>query len=269
MNGVSASGKAAGWRTDASAGTARQNYMLTWNGTATPTAAFFNGLDGTTAGEAFLINGNGTIIFGRSPILVGGTEFYAYKVVNPGPSQTINALPEFPDTGGSASRAFPYGCTPDGKYAVGMNYRGMEKAVVWDTGVADTNNWTILDLTELARLRGIIGDFDGNLRRAYSVGTNSQGLVVTGKGVSTGVTRAFVMTVPLPIAPELTISGSGGSYTVSYLGLGNATNVLEYTTNLSLPHTWTPIDTNTSGSISTYYDYSPPDTQRFYRAHIQ
>lgn len=271
MNGVSASGRAAGWRTD-STDTYRQNYMITWNGTATPAPVFFNGLDGSTAGEAFSISADGNTIFGRSPTVSDPYSTYAYKVENPGPSQTINALPEFPDTAGSGTRAVPYGCTPDGKYAVGMNYRGTEEAVVWDTSDPDPAKWTVLDLTELAKFLGLNGSFT-RLNRAYSVGTNGTGLVITGVGIwqpeEPIYARAFVMTVPLPLAPVVRLSSAGGLYTLSYLGLGNATTVLEYTTNLSLPNLWSPLDSSTSGSTATYDDVAPADPQRFYRARLQ
>jgi len=277
LDSVSGTGRAVGWRwlTGASY---RNNYVIDYNvpgGSGSPLFNF-NGLAGTTEGEAFCVSIDGNVIFGRSPIITFVTELHAYKALFFGPYATngttlasLGALPHFFDTGGSTSLDAPYGCTPDGKYAVGMNYRGTEKAVVWDTSNEDTNKWTVLDLTELAKLCGIAGEFDGNLRRAYSVGTNAQGLVVTGSGVSVGVTRAFVMTVPLPIAPQLTIAKQGGWFQVDYLGLGNATNVLEYTTNLSLPNSWVPLDTNMSGSVTTYYDSAPVEAQKYYRVLIQ
>ena len=66
-------------------------------------------------------------------------------------------LPDFPDTAGSTRLATPYGCSADGRYAVGMNYRGAERAVLWDTGDANPANWTVLDLTERAAAEGILG----------------------------------------------------------------------------------------------------------------
>ena len=67
---------------------------------------------------------------------------------------SVAQLPNFPDAAGSANLAIPYGCTADGKYAVGMNYRGMEKAVLWDTHDASATNWTVTDLTDLALAGG-------------------------------------------------------------------------------------------------------------------
>jgi len=270
MNGVSASGRAVGRRVN---GGIPKGWMLTW-AQGTPGNTYINGLDGTQAGEAFSVSADGNTVFGRQPLI--GTN-YGYKVTFSGTTQTsTNALPHFPNTAGSTSLDVPYGCSADGNYAVGMNYRGTEKGVLWNTSDADTNKWTVLDLTELATLHGVLGNFI-RLHRPFSIGTSASGdKVITGIGVwspdggSTFNTRAFVMTVPMPIRTPLTISNSSpAGFTLSYLGLGNATNVLEYTTNLNLPHTWTPIDTNTSGSIVTVLDPAPTDVQRFYRVVTQ
>ena len=117
-----------------------------------------------------------------------GSTNYGYKAVfnttYPGPATqlSIGQLPNFTDAAGSANLATPYGCTADGKYAVGMNYRGMEKAVLWDTRDASATNWTVTDLTSLAATNGGLNIFN-RLTRAYSVGTNGAGnLVITGVG---------------------------------------------------------------------------------------
>ena len=111
---------------------------------------------------------------------------------------------------GAANLAVPYGCTADGKYAVGMNYRGTEKAVLWDTRDASATNWTVTDLTDVAVGGGTMNIFS-RLTRAYSVGTNGAGdLVIAGVGVDTNNptrTRAFVMAValtnpPAPVPPD-------------------------------------------------------------------
>ena len=125
-------------------------------------------------------------------------------------------MPNFPDTTGSTNLAIPYGCTPDGKYAVGMSYRGLEKAVLWDTSNPNPAMWTVVDLTDVAAANGLLNGF-ARLSRAYSVGTNAAGaLVIAGAGVDTNNparTRAFLMTVSPPIAPiafppTVTISGA-------------------------------------------------------------
>jgi hypothetical protein len=46
-------------------------------------------------------------------------------------------------------------------------------------------------------------------------------------------------------------------------------NVLEYTTNLNLPHTWLPLDTNNTGSVDSYTDTAPADPERYYRVRVQ
>ena len=113
--------------------------------------------------------------------------------------QSIHQLPDFSNTGGSGTLATPYGCSADGRYAVGMNYRGVERAVLWDTVDANSANWTVLDLTERATAEGIMGGFQ-YLTKAYGVGTNAAGNpVITGYGWyfdGTGYyNRAFVMVV--------------------------------------------------------------------------
>ena len=212
--GISATGRAVGYRNST-----RAHYVLDWTGKGTPTNWSFNGLNGTTAGAAYAISTNGTAIFGQSPVSGGRPGNWGYKAAvssaSPGVFQSITELPSFPETVGTAgSASLPYGCTGDGKYAVGMSYRGTEKAVLWDTHDASATNWTVVDLTDLALAKGALGIFS-RLARAYSVGTNGTGnLVVAGMGLDTNSpanTRAFLMTVgPLSAAvvsrPAVTIS---------------------------------------------------------------
>ena len=203
MNGVSASGKAAGWRTTTAG--VKQNYVLSWNGTATPANGFINGLDGTTIGEAFSISADGTAVFGQSPI-TGDTRNWGYRATISGIAETsIARLSYFGDETGSTSLQVPYGCTADGFFAVGMDYRGTEKAALWS---AKADNPFIIDLTQYAADNGLLDGFS-KLSRAYSVGETLVGgqdyAVVTGigvwspdGGVTPYVTRAFVMTVAIP-----------------------------------------------------------------------
>jgi hypothetical protein len=200
MNGVSALGRGVGYRTTSGV---KQNYMLDWNGTGTPTPNNFKGLAGDNEGQGYSVNANGTTIFGQSPITVSGTTFYGYKATMSGTTETsIGALPLFGNEAGSTSIQVPYGTTADGAWAVGMDYRGIEKAVVWDTGDANPANWTVFDLTDVATADGVLGPWT-RLSRAYSVGEDGLGdLVITGIGVDGGATRAFVMTIPLAEVPE-------------------------------------------------------------------
>jgi hypothetical protein len=126
-------------------------------------------------------------------------------VVNPGASQTITRLSYFGDEAGSTSLQVPYGSTADGFFAVGMDYRGAEKAVLWS---AKDDNPYILDLTQYASDNSLLDGFT-RLSRAYSVGESFDGsgnlnAVITGTGVwspdggTTTFTRAFVMTVAVP-----------------------------------------------------------------------
>jgi hypothetical protein len=108
---------------------------------------------------------------------------------------TATELPTFDNSEhGFATNGIVYGLSADGRYAVGMDYTlGLERAVLWDLDLM-----VELDLTQYAIDQGIIGDFGGNLRRAYAVGVNDSGEpVVTGWGfddVEVAV-RGFVLTV--------------------------------------------------------------------------
>ncbi len=250
---TSATGRAVGFRNTSP----KTHYVLDWTGTGTPTTWSFNGLDGTTAGEASAISTNGTVVFGQSPVSGGRPGSWGYKALltsaSPGVLQSIKELPNFPETVGTAgSASLPYGCTLDGKYAVGMSYRGIEKAVVWDTHDASATNWTVMDLTDLAQANGALGIFS-RLARAYSVGTNGAGnLVIAGSGWDTNSpanTRAFVMTVAslnpaALIRPKVTMSAPyPAEFMFSFLTVPD-TNViyyLEFKTNLALSGGWTAI----------------------------
>jgi hypothetical protein len=284
LNGISGNGRGVGWRQNSGA---YVNYVADWQG-AGATAWSPNGLDGTASGQAYSVSADGTVVFGLSP-KAGGTAAtnYGYKAVFntafPGPATqlSIGQLPNFPDTAGVANLAIPYGCTADGKYAVGMNYRSMEKAVLWDTHDASATNWTVTDLTDLAVAGGNPNIFS-RLTRAYSVGTNGPGnLVIAGVGLDTNSpakTRAFVMTValsnaPVVVRPAVTISGSyPAGFTFSFPTVANAsvTYYLEYTTNLTGAMNWTTIaSTPGTGAIANLPDSNPSGTQRFYRIRIQ
>ena len=285
LNSVSSNGRGVGWRQDSGV---TKNYVADWAGATTPSLWYFKGLDGTTAGQAYAVSADGTIIFGLSPKgAATGSTNYGYKVVFngtfPGAATQLstNSLPNFPDIAGSTNVAVPYGCTADGKYAVGMNYRGLEKAVLWDTSDPNPAKWTLVDLTDLAAANGILDGF-ARLTRAYSVGMNGAGaLVIAGAGLDTNSPangRAFVMTVAPPLAPiafppTVTISGLyPAGLTCSFLSPANSsiTCYLEYTTNLVPLSTWTAItSTPSTGAMTSLSDANPPDQQRFYRIRIQ
>jgi hypothetical protein len=282
MNGVAATGRAVGYRIyNDTLGNYRCIYVLDyppmsgldWN---------FSNLAGTIEGEAFSISADGNAIFGQSPVLdrLGYWPFKAVVTSALNSLQRIDELPTFPDTGGSSSLGVPYGCSADGRYAVGMNYRGQEKAVLWDTGDPDTNNWTIVDLTDRATSEGILGNFT-RLSRAYSVGVDEAGHpVITGIGLyfdgSATYTRAFVMVVgdvatPAP-QPRITgISGAGtGSVTVFYTNTVADTNyVLQYSTNLSGTNWFTAGSKIAPGTSDSQTDGSAGSAQRYYRLLVQ
>lgn len=289
MNGISGNGRGLGWRLNSGA---YITYIADYNGPNTSGALWScRGLDGTTAGQAWSVNANGTVIFGISPkgTATGGTN-YGFKATfdtfYPGqPTQlSTNQLPIFSDATGVTNvanitnLAIPFGCTPDGKFAVGMTYRGRERAVLWDTSDADTNKWTVTDLTDLAVANGILGNFT-NLSRAYSIGTNSSGAkVVVGIGRwsedagVTAFTRGFVMVVPTATAvvrPTVSISTTPQRYTFSCQSVSGKTYYLECTTNL-VPTNWSTLgSTPGTGSPVSLTDLNPTSTQKFYRVRIQ
>lgn len=275
LNGIASTGRAVGWR-----GSPRGNYVLDWRGTGTPAAWVFSALDGTTNGEPFAVSADGTTVFGQSPVLGGRPGNWGYKAVfapaMPGPAAqlSLHELPSFPNTSGtSGNAAAPYGCTPDGIYAVGMSYRGAETAVLWDTSDPDPAKWTVLDLMQYAAAEDMGGAFT-RLTRAYSIGVSAtRDLVIAGVGIAEGVTRAFLMTVPTPIRSTVKTSGSpaaGVTFTFASLGSATLTNYLEYTTTLRLPHTWNPVaSAPCAGNLTTLCDPSPPDAARFYRIRVR
>jgi len=200
VGGVAASGRIVGYRQVT--GAPRKNYVLDYPNSS-GTAWFFNGLNGTTDGQAFSISLDGNSIFGQSPLTVGGTNMHGYKATVTSAMnslQSVDPLPNFSDTAGSSSLAVPYGCSADGQYAVGMNYRGKETAVLWDTSHSNPANWTVNDLHALAAANGT-ADIFVELTRAFSVGTTPDGdPVITGYGTDGAARRAFLMTVPRWIA---------------------------------------------------------------------
>lgn len=280
INGISSTGRAVGWRQIVTNGV-RQNYILDWNGTGTPASLLFNGLDGTTVGEATCVSADGLTVFGVSPGADAATAWQPYRVLNPGAGQTVSRLPNFPDATAASRLAVPYGCTADGNYVVGASFRPLEKAVIWDTTAADLRKWTITDLTDLASANGILEGFS-QLLRAYAVARNAAGaLVVGGIGTDTNSppnTRAFLITIAPPLQalafpPSPFISGStAAGYTLSFLSPsnGNIHYYLECRTNLDQADKWTTIaSTPGTGALTALSDPHPADPCRFYRIRVE
>jgi hypothetical protein len=210
VQGMSNTGRSANARKDAN-GTKQNVYVdfTTDGGTAGQT--IFAGLDTTLHGQATAVSGDGTAVFGQSPIAGSGAVNFPYKYNVAG--ATITALPLLPGSTGSVSVGYVYGASADGRYAVGMDYVGMEKAALWDTV-----NGTVLDLTTYITDNGLLydanGGWTGNLRRAYTVGVNALGQPVIGgmgiyyaTGSTVALTRGFILTIPEPA-------------TLSFLALG-------------------------------------------------
>ena len=60
VNGISSNGRAVGWRRNGTS-LVHSNYVADWKGAATTPAVWnFNGLDGTTAGQAYAVSADGT-----------------------------------------------------------------------------------------------------------------------------------------------------------------------------------------------------------------
>jgi len=290
MNGISSNGRTVGWRQNSGA---YVNYIADYQGLGLQAIWNSSGLDGTTAGQAYSVSANGQVVFGLSPKTGIPETNYVYKATFnatfPGAAIQLSTdeLPKFPDTTGFiftaavgvsnnvvTTTAIPFGCSADGRYVVGVNHRGAQKAVLWDTGDANPANWTVTDLTDVATSEGILGGFT-TLTRAYSVGVNSSGKpVITGIGVNGGVTRGFVMvfspTAP-PVVPRITsISGAGStSVNVNYTNTIVGTNyVLSYSTNLATTN-WYTSGNKTAGGTSDSQTDSPPtgSPRRYYRVY--
>jgi hypothetical protein len=199
VNGVASTGLGVGYRNP-------NAYWVTAAGTK-GTLSTLNG----TAGEAWAISADAMKVFGRSTVTDGRTGTYPFMNTGLVPGTNPGAaveLPGLPGASGYTSNGLAYGASADGKYAVGMSYPGVEKAVLWDTQAM-----TILDLT--AHLDGL-GLLDGftRLSRAYSVFDAGNGFtLITGQGVwspdggVTTYTRGFVAMVPEPSTLALLVLG--------------------------------------------------------------
>lgn len=190
--------------------------VLPANGTQI--VAFLNGLAGTELGQAWAVSQDGTKVFGMSPVSGGRTGNWPFRMtVSVTPKvddptdfdivQTgIEELPTYPDTAGSTTNAVPYGASADGDWACGMNYRGQERAVLWDLRDPTPANWKVYDLTAYFGALGqatqtdALGPFT-RLSRAKAVAVDGTKVVVVGIGVTASGTRGFVATIPLSEFP--------------------------------------------------------------------
>jgi hypothetical protein len=209
MQGVSSTGLAVGWR---KVNTVPRNYVSYFvsGGGNVGGQKWINGLRANAGGgenrngQLWAVSANSTltdnVAGGYSPVDGGRAGLWPFIVTDfnadVDDTGTPVELPTIDDSiAGFATNGIVYGLSTDGRYAVGMDYTlGYELAVLWDTVLG-----VELNLTQYATDNGIIGDFGGNLRRAYSVGVNAADeIVVTGWGyddVDAGV-RGFVLVVP-------------------------------------------------------------------------
>lgn len=225
VRAASSSGLSVGSRKDSNG--VEQNYMFQHRGVGvlpdngTQSVAFLNGLAGNTFGQAWAVSQDGQVdgdgivqkVFGMSPVSDGRTGNWPYvmwvkvtpQVADPTAyditQNAIQEMPTYPDTTGSVTNAVPYGASADGNWAVGMNYRGQELAVLWDVRDPTPANWKVYDLTAYFGASDLLGDFT-RLSRAFAVAVDANNVVVTGRGYTTaGATLAFVATIPLTAFP--------------------------------------------------------------------
>jgi hypothetical protein len=191
MNGVSNAGVVVGVR----GGLA---YKLTYEGDGGAAATFVNAApDGSQNATLYDIADDGSIMGGMG---TWATKTGNWAFVYDGVTST-----KLPDLGGSsvtATNSAVYSIAPNSDYAVGMDYsKGYELAVLWD--LRDMGNIKVTDLTQFAAANGILGAFDGNLRRATAVGIDQAGNpVIAGIGFASSLEAngwtGYVMTVPEP-----------------------------------------------------------------------
>ncbi len=176
--------------------------------TAAGAKGTINTLNGTS-GQAFAISWDAAKIFGYGDVTDGRTGNYPWMNTGFVPGVSGGTAVELPVLAGASNyptNGVAYGASADGKYASGMSYPGVEKAVLWDTQAM-----TVLDLTQFFSDAGLLGGFT-RLSRAYSVYDAGGGNVwVTGEGVwsdgASSYTRAFVGLVPEPATLGLLLPG--------------------------------------------------------------
>ncbi len=201
MNGISNAGKAVGVRGG------RCYYVGPYVGGTTPANGYIAAApDGTDAGSLYDIADDGSIMGGYGHV-TGKTGWYPFVY----DGTTSFELPGLSSGSGYATNGVVYSISPNGDYAVGMDYtKGYELAVMWD--LRDMNNIVATDLTAFAAANGILGPFDGNLRRATAIGINAEGNpVIAGVGVASSLEASgytgFVLTIPEPATMGLLVLG--------------------------------------------------------------
>ena len=209
LRGVSSTGLAVGAR---QASGVYNNYKCQFDGDGGLAASWFPGMKaGSNEGQAWAISNDGTRAGGWGPTDADSSNNYPY-VYTFGDAQAV----ELPNLGGPSGgkSGIVYGLSANGDYAVGRDYSyGIDLAVLWDLRDADPNNWTALDLTQYCADNGILGDFTGNLRRAYAIGIseNPGEPVITGYGYASAIDAdswtGFVLTVPEPATLSLLALG--------------------------------------------------------------
>lgn len=200
MHGISNAGLAVGTR-------GGRLYTLQYTGSGGGSAAFVNAApNGSDEGTFYDIADDGSIMGGSGRSFLPGNWAFVYDGTRSIQLPTLTLGDTL-----YATMGVVYGISPNGEYAVGMDYSmGREMAVLWD--LRDLDNIVAIDLTAYATEHGILGPFDGNLRRATAIGINADGNpVITGIGYAQTLEAngwtGFVLTIPEPA-------------TLTFLGLG-------------------------------------------------
>jgi hypothetical protein len=229
---ISQTGRAVGWRKqDLGAGLVACNYVADFSddGSAGNLAvAYFGGLTpGSTAGQAWAISADGSIVCGYSPVGDGRTGNWPYKAAL-NADRSLASIVELKSLNAAATdnQGIVYAMSADGRWGVGRDYSfGQDRAVLWDL-----QNPTQLptDLTAVATQLGVLGEFAaGNgLRRAYSVGVDAdQNVCIVGLGVTAaGGTRGFLLVFPPGVTLGACCVASGFSRSCSMATVDNCPN---------------------------------------------
>jgi hypothetical protein len=126
---------------------------------------------------------------------------------------------------------------------------------------------------------GVLATMDGWLLYAPPAGFNGvDGFTWTVQDAAGDQTVGSIIVQVVPPYPAYSLSlisitaGGGSSVTLTFIGIPNLNNVVQYTDNLLPPITWNTLGTVTAGPNGTFQLVDPTagnSTQRFYRTLVQ
>ncbi len=223
MNGVSATGRVAGWGRVLGSSNERA-YWSDTGGTANAGVNLIPGFDddplvGTHKAQGYGISRDGDTVVGMAhdptfaaPRVNGWTPF-VYKIS----TNTLIKSPLLPDT---TSTSTFYAVSGDGKIAVGNNYGTIDgvnrdRGVFYDMRDANPANWQLYDVKAYFAGLGVDMSHWVSVGRVYSV--SADGLDMAGEGLwdadgnpdttTDRVTRGFIATIPEPATMMLLALG--------------------------------------------------------------